>query len=626
MITRAQLLSRPPLSRLATTAAACFLLAAFWLQGVTASTHWSQTSDELPHITAGFAYNQFGDFRMHSENGNLPQRVHGLASQLLDARFPMQEDLWANSTYWQLGWDLFYGLDNRTDEIVFTARAFNALFGVVLGLFIFAVARRWYGALGGLTALAFYTFCSNFLAHSALATSDLAAALFLTLAPWFFWRHLERRDLSSGLLAGLFSGLALVAKFNGVLLAPMYAALTILDAILRRGNSPGPIRLGQNVLLAGTQALVGMLVIWSFFGFRFSAAAPDAPPLTRFAWSWDEMLSGTGHKGRVIEWLLNWQLLPEAWLYGLTNVLAGAVARPAFFAGEYSYTGWWEFFPTLFLVKTPPALLLAILIAVVAALRTVLGSAAPWRIWILRWAPLLVPALTIFVAALASNLNIGQRHILGIYPALFILAGSIAARRPPWRITAFILVGVQAMSAWSIRPHYLAYFNVIAGGPTSAYRLVVDSSLDWGQALPSLAEWLRTNRRPEEKVYLSYFGSAWPPHYDVRPTHFLPAINIARPPRIPYSLEPGLYCISATSLAEVYSDYRGPWRPQWDVELESLRSDDGKYRLYDELRFARLCKYLQSRTPDAHAGHAILIFRLDTAELAAALTGPVYGW
>ena len=171
------------------------------------------------------------------------------------------------------------------------------------------------------------------------------------------------------------------------------------------------------------------------------------------------------------------------------------------------------------------------------------------------------------------------------------------------------------------RPAYGAYDQPIGGGPDRAYRLVVDSSLDWGQDLPGLSAWLRTHRGKDEKLYLSYFGNAWPPHYGVRPTVFLPAVNFVTPPLQPYELEPGLYCISATSLAEVYSGFSGPWREEWE---QALRAGPGDYDRFARLRFSRLCKYLQARAPDANAGHSILIYRLSAAELdAACLRGPV---
>lgn len=604
--------------------AAALLLALFWWQAVSASRHWSQTSDELPHVTSGYVYDRFSDFRMHSENGNLPQRVHGLAPLFLHAEFPMEEARWRNSDYWQIGWDFFYNSGNDLDRMIFWARALNALFGVGLGFFIYRVTARHGGQRAGLLALGFFAFCPSFLAHSALATSDMAGTLCLTLAAWTFWRHLEHRNLRSGLIAGLCSGLALVAKFNGVLLAPIFGILAVADAWLRTTDNRTS-RLIRNLGLCGVQAAAGAVVIWTFFGFRFSPAGPGTPPLDRLVWDWDQMLLRIGWKANVMRFLAEYRLLPYAWTYGLTNVLSGSMSRPAFLAGENSIHGWREFFPVLLLTKTPLALLAAIALASVKGVWCWTKADADRRkTQLLFWTPLVAPAAVVLGTAIAGNLNIGHRHILAAYPVLFVSAGTLLhhhGRR--WLLLAGLLLAGQAVESVRIRPHYLAFFNPVAGGPTQAYRLVADSSLDWGQALPALREWLDANRHPDEPVFLSYFGSAWPPHYGVRPTHFLPAVNIAAPPRQQYEYTAGLYCLSATSLAEIYGPFPGPWRPEWEAQLRDPATDPA---LVELLRFSRLCRYLQGREPEARAGYAILIHRLTEQEVTEALHGPVKGW
>ncbi len=46
------------------------------------------------------------------------------------------------------------------------------------------------------------------------------------------------------------------------------------------------------------------------------------------------------------------------------------------------------------------------------------------------------------------------------------------------------------------------------GGPKHGYKHLVDSSLDWGQDLPTLKKWLDENAAEDERVYLSYFGTS----------------------------------------------------------------------------------------------------------------------
>ena len=641
--------TRPPPDwrDLATHAVATALLALFWWLAVSASIEKSQTSDELPHLGAGYVYDRYGDFRMQPENGNLPQRIFGLPSVLAQARFPMDEDRWARSKFWELSWDFFYLERNPSDSLLLSARALNALFGVALGALIFRLALAWHGRLGGLLALGFFAFAPNFLAHSALATSDMAGTLFLTLAPWLFWRHLQKRDAGSAALAAIASGLAVVAKHNGILLAPIYFGLSLLDAWLagpaataRPRVAAFVRRLGADLGLAAIQAAAAVFTIWAFFGFRYAAAAPGMPELQQFAATWDELYVRLGTTTRrAIQTALDWKLLPQAWLYGLTHVLAGATRRLSYFAGEHSLRGWWQFFPTLFLTKTTLGMLGALAGTLFITVRGFAGGdPARRRQWFIRYAPLAMSALVVWFAALTSSINVGDRHILPVYPVLFVALGALATHRTLAVVGAALFVA-HASASCAIRPHYLAAFNRLAGGPEHAHRLVVDSSLDWGQDLPALQKWLAAHRAASEPIYLGYFGNAWPPHYGVRPTAFLTTSSfVVGPPLVRYALRPGVYALSATVLEEAYSNFRGPWTAEFEQDYRQLRArfspepaansppaeaDFADYARYNALRLARLCKYLQRRPPEAYAGYSILIFRLTAGELQAALNGPV---
>jgi hypothetical protein len=86
---------------------------------------------------------------------------------------------------------------------------------------------------------------------------------------------------------------------------------------------------------------------------------------------------------------------------------------------------------------------------------------------------------------MVGRLNIGLRHVLPIYPFLFLLAGVGASRlgaRGGWRTAALgaLAVGYVAQALW-IAPHHLSYFNLLAGGASNGHRVLLDSNYDWGQ-------------------------------------------------------------------------------------------------------------------------------------------------
>jgi hypothetical protein len=83
-----------------------------------------------------------------------------------------------------------------------------------------------------------------------------------------------------------------------------------------------------------------------------------------------------------------------------------------------------------------------------------------------------------------------------------------------------VLLAWQVVSVVGIAPHYLSYFNSLCGGPSQGYRYLVDSSLDWGQDLPSLRRELEA--RGYHKVALCYFGMARPFAYGLRSVEWAP--------------------------------------------------------------------------------------------------------
>jgi hypothetical protein len=647
-----------PAKRLPTfvvTAMVGVLLAAHWWLGLSAQIGKTVAYDELAHLGGGFSYWRYNDYRFQPENGNLPQRLASVPWTLSHARLePLDTAAWARSDVWLLGHRLLYESGNNTDYLLLWSRATMALVGVALGLLIFMWSRALWGDFGGLLSLGLYAFCPNFLAHAPLATSDVTMAFALLGATGAFWRHTRTLTWKSGILSILATALTCVAKFSFVLLVPIYALLIIVrtvadEPIMLTAGTTRALRTRRNKLLVFAlsgvaHALGALAVIWVFHGLRFSAAAPGTPPQAEFYIPWEIITPEHGLGHFAFEFARRLHLAPEAFLVGFAHVLHLATQRGAFMNGEYSLAGWRTFFPYAFLVKTTWSQLATFALAawVVAALglRSAPGQRWAWlRPQLYRVAPLLVLFVIYWLFSIGSHLNIGLRHILPTYPILFILAGLVLRPAAPRLLhaAALVLLLGNALESTRIRPHYLAYFNGFAGGPANGWRHLVDSSLDWGQELPQLAGWLQRHRQPKEPVFLSYFGTGEPSYEGIRATELAPYYHFDRDYPWP-SLGPGLYCLSATLLQDVYSGWRGPWTLEKERSYLMLRkilsqplaanatSDQVHLRAeqvshLDRLRFARLCHYLRLRRPDARIGYSIFVFRLTADEVAAAATG-----
>lgn len=383
-------------------------------------------------------------------------------------------------------------------------------------------------------------------------------------------------------------------------------------------------------MLAGLLAIhaAGVVtMVWSYYGFRYSAFASYAPGVDDFTSPWPKVLEGLGTSGRMIQISRDQHLLPEAYLYGFAHTLKHAQKRPAYLNGRYSATGWWYYFPLVFLMKTPlPTLGLFGLagwwgLRRIASPATVRQRAVRERILRRAW-PFVAMIAVYFLVACSSNLNIGYRHLLPILPPLFVLVGGLELARPAIRVVAWMLVVWLAVENITTRPFYLSYFNQLAGGRENGYRRLSDSNIDWGQDLPSFAEWIRNLRASgdETPIYFTYFGVDDPKRF---------GIDVPEPLAEKRPTLDGWYCFSVTMFTAP-SRYRPLWgdleerqyQEMLSLPTETITSSEDLQKRLLVAKQLRLTAGLAKRKPDANIGGSILAFKVSDDEAKRCLFGP----
>ena len=480
---------------------------------ISSSLQKSPTYDEPVHLFSGYSYLTWGDFRANPEHPPLAKLWAALPLLAFDIKDPRP-----SSSSWNLipkysprelhtmdvaAEMLFRDSDAKT--LFFYAKLQMIILGIVLGGFVYLWSNKLFGLEAGIVSLFIYCLDPNILAHSAVVHTDLAFATFFFVGTYFFWRILNRLTWTSLLLTALFFGLAANTKYSYLPILIAWGILGLLNIVSSeaQGCAIGKARelstrREKAVALAavlGCVLAVDYVLIWALYDFRFNAIPgsilhlPMAQEMPR-----TPILRG------LVSFLLNFELFPEAWIYGQLFVI-NHVNRTAYLLGQYSDNGFWLYFPVAFAVKTPlPTLLL---IAGVIALWVYKCKERSSQLF------LLVPVVVYFALAVLSRMNIGLRHILPIYPFLFVLIGGTVVQL--WqsesrikRATAVLLGLWYLWSTASIYPHYLTFFNEIAGGPKNGHRVLVDSNLDWGQDLVGLKRWMDTSGVP--KIQLLYFG------------------------------------------------------------------------------------------------------------------------
>jgi hypothetical protein len=505
----------------------------------------SATFDEGAHLPAGYTHLALGDHRLNPEQPPLVKLL--AAAPLLAVRPQMRADdrAWAEARQWEFGRRFLYRW-NDADRLLFLGRLPMVALASCLLVAVFLEARRRFGGGAAAAALGLAALSPDVLAHGALVTTDLGFALFFFLSVVAFVRLLERTTPGRLVAAGLATGAAFATKFSAAILVPVLVALALLGLVDRVGLAPRATPVGARLRRAAGLLVVisglTLAAVWASYGFR-RPLSPD--PAVREAQRAPLEAPMEDPLRRGVVAAANVGLVPEDYTRGLLFVLTHSEARRTFLLGELSDRPIPYYFLVTFLLKTPVPLLLLTVFALARIRR--LGSRDAAFLWL--------PVAVYAAFTLTRGLQIGHRHLLPIYPFLFVAAGEAAAQIWSWRRPVG-LAGTAALALWYAggtalqHPHHLAYFNEIAGGPANGWRLLVDSNLDWGQDLKRLAGWMRENG--VVRIKLSYFGSADPSYYGIE-GEALPGYTAPHSPHLTREVRPGdIVAVSVTNLQGVY--------------------------------------------------------------------------
>lgn len=390
--------------------------------------------------------------------------------------------------------------ENGGDRVLFPARMTCMIFTLLLGWLLFAVTRRMFGAPAGIFALSLFVFDPNFLAHGALVTTDVGCACLIFAAVYAWYLYAGNPSWRKLLLTGVVAGMALVVKFSGVLVLPVIFLLAVCEAMAEKNLR----LLGKRVLAFAGVAAVSWIVLWSVYGFRYGArpAGEDInPPLGEYL----KVLPNAGD-AHHLALLARFHLLPEAYVWGLANTKVTAFADTSYFFGHVYRHGTWLYFPAAFLIKsTLPLLLLLTLIPFALFVWRRKNGEKPWRTREMLF--LTIPIVVYLVVAMSSDMNIGMRHILPIYPFLYVMVAGAAAvlmRQNRWWGAVFaVLLLWQVVTTFRVAPAYMAYGNEAWGGPSEVHRYLSDANVDWGQQLKAAKVYL--DGRHVTNCWFAYF-------------------------------------------------------------------------------------------------------------------------
>jgi len=493
----------------------------------------SATVDEFVHVPAGCWYWKSGDFTVSGLNPPLLKLWCALPVMGMKPKLPIAADAAdRDARYpWLFGRLFLFKNWDHYDAMLTRARLAVMLLSLAGGVVLYLWTRRTFGTAVALLALGLFAVEPNVVAHGRLATQDTGMMLTFLLTLLFLDGLIMRGGWWRAVLVGISLGLASLVKFSGLVVALVPPVVFLVWIVFVRDvrfnlRVPGQGWFHPGRRRASFQALVLLLVIgvvallFVNLPYRFAGCCrrldADEAKSARM-----KQLAGSA-LGRVP------MPLPRDYLAGLDkqqlSVERGETVN--YLNGRWSETGWWTYYLEAFLLKVPvPVLVLTALGVVSVFVVRPPRSAAPW---------VMLVAGVLFWAAhsFGSNKNIGFRYVLPVLPLVLVLGARslllLDAASP--RIRKVLLVVIVLLTAWTavesgrIHPHYLAYFNQIAGGPSHGGRFLLDSNIDWGQDLKGLAAYLK-REEVTGPVYLGYFGHVDPALYGIKARRPYPGVR-----------------------------------------------------------------------------------------------------
>jgi hypothetical protein len=268
--------------------------------------------------------------------------------------------------------------------------------------------------------------------------------------------------------------------------------------------------------------------------------------------------------------------------------------KPSYLNGQWSPRGWWYYYLYAAVLKVP---LGTWLVGLTVLLMKLSGfrrnrhaeaeqtsavvpsySRTTWRDEVV----LLAPAVVLFVVV-SSQTGFSRyfRYVLPCFPFIYVWLGQSgrwlsdlfakhSAGGPQLglfqRWAGLAVAGGLSwsiISAVSVFPHSMSYFNELAGGPRNGHYYLIDANIDWGQDMWFLRNWVRK-------------------HPEAQPLHVAPLCFV----------HPKYYGIESLTPPEVP-------RPGWfAMSIHRIHGESGKYNFF--LRYK----------PVALAGYSIYIYHV----------------
>jgi hypothetical protein len=448
---------------------------------LTAAHKLGPTFDEPFYLTSGLHRWHTGSYRPLMRAGTMPLPVDV-------ETFPLAVMEWQRGSR--------FDVERDCSRILPVARAGTLVFWWLLLVYAWRLGYLLGGDWGARLSVAAIAIEPSFLAHAALATTDIAITACLVAFVFHFRQGREQTWLGRIGLPALWLGAAILSKASGLIFGPICMLAVEVDRWRqsRHGDNSQSFhgwlwRARRDVAMIICLALV---IVFLYVGSDWTTEPTFE--------SWARTLDG--RTGKTVLWIAQHLCVFSNAGEGLIQQIKHNVRGHGVYLLGHTYPrAIWYYFPVLLTIKLTVPLLAALLV-VISRPRTLANAAA-------------VAAACLLAFSVLYRVQIGIRLVL---PAVALGAIGIASAlgvwleesSGAWRRYSF-RAAIASGLAWTLIvsacgwPNGLTFVNELWGGTRSGYTLVSDSNYDWGQGLKELAQWER--RHGVSSVNVWYYGT-----------------------------------------------------------------------------------------------------------------------
>ncbi|MDP3791558.1 MAG: glycosyltransferase family 39 protein [Candidatus Omnitrophota bacterium] len=484
------------------------LLLFFLMSGLYYAATNSITSDEKTHITVGYINLKFHDYRFNIEHPPFVKQLAALPLLFVKLNFPFE--IYRTSVpddIVKIQNDFLYNRGNDLELLLLLSRAVDIIIAALLGLFIYLYSKRLNGAFAGFISLSLFVLSPLFLGHSSLVTMDTTISCFYFAAIYYLMRYFETEKTGVLIAVAAFTGLSFISKFSGLLLMPVSHFLIFLRGFY-------PVHAPKKATLKKWMTHAALFLPFLIFAvsykksFRLIMPALAVYAISYLFYNKKTIFSKINFVGRSLLIIMTAAFVivildytKYSW-FPFHSATMPYFKGFAYFEGHAQYGqdsyllgvnsksgGWWYYFPLAIFFKEPFVTLLFFLLGAIGLCMK--------KEKMLMKVVLIMPAfIYLFIAMFINKLNIGIRHILPVYPFLFVMAGYsvfIVRNSKVMKYPLSALIIILSADVLSSYPAHLSYFNRMVGGFKNGYKYLGDSNIAWGQDWKRLKEYLEKN-------------------------------------------------------------------------------------------------------------------------------------